>query len=359
MKLIYAYISKQFLKIFFITAFVFGFIVLLSELIRQIPFYIEYNAPFTFVIVHLITKLPWWIIQVLPVTTLISVLFSLGDLSAKNEITAIKAAGINLWRIISLFLIWGFLIGVMDLTMREFFVPRITYYNEIIERVKIQKKGFLVLTEFENVVVSLDNNVRMSVQLLDTEKKIMDDVVLEYYDDSFAIKKLVIAMGAFWDGNSWILEDGIEREFENDIWTEHIFDTYNSNIYINPDELAITEVHFETMTTKQFKRHINQLRLFGGTAIKERIALNVRYATVFCHLIVMMIGIPFAFGMNNRFGKILSFTMALALTFIYWGVQAITQSLAENNLISPFLCAWIPNIIFLGVGILMLREVRK
>ncbi|MDR2860564.1 MAG: LptF/LptG family permease [Elusimicrobiota bacterium] len=356
MKILYSYISKKFLTIFVFTAIVFGFIVLISELIRQISFYIEYDAKFLYVIAHLFTKLPWWIIQVLPVATLLSVLFSLGDLAKKNEITAIKAAGVNLWNIIVMFLIIGFFIGIFDLAAREFIVPKTAYYNEVIEKEKIQKKGFSVITEFEDFVVSLDNNVRLSAQYLDTEKKVMEDIVIEDYTDDFRISRLIIAEKAVWEGRSWILINGIEREFENNLWKEIVFERLDSGIHIDPDDLAITKVHFETMTTKQFKRYINQLRLFGYNALKERIALNIRYATVFCHLIVMMIGIPFAFGMNNRFGKIVSFTLALALTFVYWGVQAITQAMGENNMISPFWAAWIPNVIFLALGIRLLHK---
>ncbi|MDR1951983.1 MAG: LptF/LptG family permease [Elusimicrobiota bacterium] len=359
MKIIYLYISKKFLKIFIVTALAFGVVVLISELFRQIAFYIEYDASFGLIIAHLLTKLPWWTIQVLPIATLLALLFSLGDLAKKNEITAIKAAGINLWKIITMFLIIGFFIGAADLAAREFIVPKTVYLNEIIQREKIEKKPMTVITEFEDLVVSLDNNIRLTAQYLNTEERIMEDIVIEYYDDNFHIKKLVIAEKAQWKDNFWILENGIERDFIDNAWTEEVFSEYNSAISLSPDDLAIKDVHFETMTTKEFKKYINQLRLFGYDAIKARIVLNIRYATIFCHLIVMMIGIPFAFGMNNQFGKIISFTLALAMTFVYWGVQAITQSMGQNYIITPFLAAWMPNFIFLILGAYMLSTIRK
>jgi lipopolysaccharide export system permease protein len=359
MSILYFYITKKFFKIFILTAAIFGIIVLFSELLRQISFYIQYEATFKLVASHLLTKLPWWTIQVLPIATLLAVLFSMGDMAKKNEFTAIKAAGINLWKIIALFLAIGFVIGMGDLAAREFIVPKTTYINEIIEREKIAKKSMPSITEFENLLVSLDNNIRLTAGFLDTNEKIMTDIVIEYYNDDFHIQKIVIAPNARWDKHSWLLENGIERQFIDNLWTELVFNEYDSQIDLSPDDLAIMDVHFETMTTKQFKKYITQLRLFGYTALKARIVLNIRYATIFCHLIVMMIAIPFAFGMNNKFGKIISFTLALALTFLYWGVQAVTQSMGQNDLISPFMAAWIPNFIFLILGIYMLSEVKK
>ena len=358
MKILYVYISKKFLKLFIATAAVFGVIVLISELFRQISFYIKYKAGFGLIVLHLLTKLPWWTIQVLPVATLLALLFSLGDLAKKNEITAMKAAGINLWKIIVLFLIIGVGIGIADLAAREFIVPKTAFLNEIISREKIEKKSLNIITEFNNLVVSIDDN-RLTAGHLDTEEKIMQDIVIEYYNEKFQIQKLVIAPSASWMGDSWKLQNGIERIFQNNGWREAVFDLYDSQIKLSPDDLAIVDVHFETMTSKQFKKYINQLRLFGYTALKARIALNIRYATVFCHVIVMMIGIAFALGMNNQFGKIISFTLALGLTFLYWGLQAITQSLGENELLTPFVAAWAPNFIFLVLGVYMLRRTRK
>ncbi|MDR2191725.1 MAG: LptF/LptG family permease, partial [Endomicrobium sp.] len=95
MKTLYRYIIKSFLKIFFFTALAFGFIALVSQLFGQISFYMEHKTPFFVICAHLFSNLPWWMIQVLPVATLLSLLFSLGELSKRNEITAMKAAGVN------------------------------------------------------------------------------------------------------------------------------------------------------------------------------------------------------------------------------------------------------------------------
>lgn len=359
MRIIYTYITKQFAKIFFFTSFAFGFIVLISELFRQLSFYMEYKTPLIVILQHLFSNIPWWIIQVLPVATLLALLFSLGGLAKKNEITAIKAAGVNLWKVIILFMVIGFIIGLSDFAARELVVPATSLFNEKVKKEKIQKEEIYVRTEFKNLIVSLQNNTRLTIGYLNTDEKYMQNIVIENYDEDFYLKRLILAAEGRWKNKTWMLENGVIRKFENDFWKEIYFKEFDSELRLKPSDIAFNKKRYEMMNTYEFQKYINQLRIFGKTALQERIALNIRYASVFCHIIVMMIGIPFALGFGPRLGKILSFTMALIAAFLYWGVQAITQSLGENAIISPFMAAWLPNFIFFAIGLFLLVRVKK
>ncbi len=359
MKILYLYVSKKFFSVFSFTALAFGFIVLISELFRQLSFYMENKTPFLIVIQHLASNIPWWIIQVLPVATLLALLFSLGDFAKKNEITAMKAAGINMWRIIALFMAAGILIGGFDFAARELVIPKTSIFNEKIKKEKIQKEEIKVQTEFKNLIVSLPGNVRMTAGWMNTGEKLMKDIIVEKYSEDFYIEKLILAEEGVWKNKTWILKNGVEREFAAALWNEKYFKEYDSGIHLKPYDFAFKKMRYETMNTYDFGKYINQLQMFGKSALKEKIALNIRYASVFCHLIVMMMGIPFALGIGPRFGKILSFTLALAASFVYWGVQAVTQSLGENAILSPFMSAWLANFIFFSAGLVLLIRIKK
>jgi lipopolysaccharide export system permease protein len=337
----------------------FSLVVVISQLFGQIKFYTEYQASFNLIILHLITNLPEWLMQGLPIATLLALLFSLSSLAKKNEIIAMKAAGINMWRIISLFLIIGAVIGIGDFTIRELIVPKTSFYNEIIRKEKIMKEIILVQTDFYNQIVPLPNNVRMTVGHLDTKANTMKDVVMEKYGNNFEVQLLVLAEEAIWENNSWILKNGVMRDFNSDFWNEIYFKDYNSNIYITPEDMAINDIRPDAMDISSFKKYINQLKTFGQAAIKQRILLNIRFASIFSHVIVMMIGIPFAIGLRKTVSTVLGFTMALVATLAYWGTQAITISLGENLILSPFVAAWLPNIIFSITGIYLLIKVKK
>ncbi|MDR0819931.1 MAG: LptF/LptG family permease [Endomicrobium sp.] len=362
MKFLDRYIIKIFVKIFMFTTSAIALVGIISELFRHISLYMDNKTPFYPILIHLLSDMPRWLIQVLSIATLLALLFSLGDLSKNNEITAIKAAGINIWRIIILFFIIGFVIGTGDFAVKEFIVPKTSLYNKVIEKEKIRKEKIntKTKTELSDLIAPVLNNTRVTIDYLNTEENIMKNIAIEKFSDKFKTERLILAEAGIWENDSWLLKNGVVRNFNADFWDETHFEQYNSNIHIKPEDMAIQQdVSYDAMSMHALKKYINQLRALGQTTVKERIILNMRFADVFAYIIVMIIGIPFGIGFENKLNKILSFTLAMTAAFIYWGTQAIAKSLGENLILSPFIAAWLPNLIFSAIGVYLLVKVKK
>lgn len=358
-KILHKYIIKTFTNIFLVTVLAFSLVVIISQLFNNLDDYMQYKASFGLIILHLITNLPEWLMQGLPIATLLALLFSLGSLLRRNEITAMKVAGMNVWRIISVFLIMGIIIGIGDFAVREFVVPKTSFYNEKIQQEKIKKEELSIQTNDYDQIIFLPGNTRMTVGHLDTQANTMKDVVMEKYSANFEIQRLILAERAVWENGTWVLKNGVMRDFDSNFWNEIYFDDYNSNIAITPEDMTIKTMRYNTMNISEFKKHINQLKTFGQAATKPRIVLNMRFASVFSHIIAIMIGIPFVMGFGSGLNRILRFTLALGAVFAFWGTQAITKSLGESLILSPIVAAWLPCIIFSVIGIYLLVEIKK
>jgi lipopolysaccharide export system permease protein len=319
----------------------------------------EKKASFIAVFEYLIFNLPWWIIQVLPVAVLLAVLFSLGGLARTGEITALKAAGVNLWRIIILFLAAGLFISMMDIVLREKIIPFTVKHSEKVRIEKIRKEKLSRTVEFNDLVVSLPDNGRMTIGYLNAKEGRIWRIVIDYYNDSFQLARQIVAEEGKWTDNKWIMENGVERIFNSGGFKETGFKEKELSLPFDIEDFILVKTRPEQMSTKEFKDYINQLKTLGVPPEKEIIRLYSRWAVVFSHIIVMLIGIPFALGLGSHHGKIISFTFALILAFIYWGLQAVGQSLGENGLISPILSAWLGNIVFGVIGTVLLLRIKK
>jgi lipopolysaccharide export system permease protein len=74
------------------------------------------------VIIELIAlNLSWMLVLAVPMSVLVAVLMAFGDLSARNEITAMKASGVSIYRMMLPVLAAGFLVGVF-----------LTWFNNVV-----------------------------------------------------------------------------------------------------------------------------------------------------------------------------------------------------------------------------------
>ncbi|MCX5782541.1 MAG: LptF/LptG family permease [Elusimicrobia bacterium] len=359
MKLIYVYLIKEFLKPLFFSSAVFGILVVISEFFRNLTFYLEQKSSFFEVFKFLFLNLPWWSIQVLPVSVFLAVLFSLGEFARHGEITALKAAGINLWRIISMFLFCGLIIGLLDLSLREIVIPHTSRAADKILIEKIHRERPRSRTEFYDLVVSLPRNGRMTIGYLNTKDDYIKKGVIDFFDPQFNLIKQIVFESAYYKNRQWYFSNGVERIFKEGGFNENYFQEKILVLYVKPEDFVLDDIRPEQKTTRYYKNYIRQLETLGIPSENERIQFNLRFSSIFSYLIAMLIGIPFAVSVSKRFGKILSFIFALIFGFIYWAFQAVGQSMGQNKVISPFIAAWLSNIIFGLVGFYLLSKVRK
>jgi lipopolysaccharide export system permease protein len=200
----------------------------------------------------------------------------------------------------------------------------------------------------------------MSIGYLNIAEKYMKDIIIDEYDDKYYLtKNIVVGEGQYTNGG-WLLKHGVIRTFDDkNNWNEQYFDSKVFGFTVKPRDLIVKDTRYEQMNLKTFKEYIRKKQMLGENTLKEQIKYHSRFANVFAHIIVMMIGIPFALGLGNKFGKIISFTFALIFSFIYWCVQAVCMSLGENQIVAVWLAAWLPNIIFGVVGIYLMSKIKK
>src|SRR6478736_2999708 len=108
----FAYCLGGFL-IFWISSDLFGNIGDFKELGLSVGDVLEYYA----------VKSPQLLTIVLPIALLLALLYALTQHARNNEITAIRAAGVSLWRLALPYLVVGFLASVALLVINEWLAP--------------------------------------------------------------------------------------------------------------------------------------------------------------------------------------------------------------------------------------------
>ena len=130
-------------------------------------------------------------------------------------------------------------------------------------------------------------------------------------------------------------------------------------IAIQPYDLLVSQGQQETMTTPELKRYIDRQRRRGMANIKAfEIEYHNRIAISFAAFILTLIGVSLS-SKKVKGGMGMNLGIGIALSFGYIVFQTISSTFAVNGNTPPIVAVWIPNIVFLLIGLYLYHKAPK
>ncbi|MFH0791018.1 MAG: LptF/LptG family permease, partial [Candidatus Omnitrophota bacterium] len=123
MKILRNYLLREFLGLLFLGLIVLTFIMLLGNLIKITDLVINKGVDIVSVSKLFLSMIPFLFTYTLPISALVATLFSLGRFSSDNEIIAIKASGINIFRLILPQLVIGLILSLFLVVFNDRIIP--------------------------------------------------------------------------------------------------------------------------------------------------------------------------------------------------------------------------------------------
>ena len=154
--------------------------------------------------------------------------------------------------------------------------------------------------------------------------------------------------------NQWVLKDAVINNFVNK--TQKSYKVYsNEALNKGPSDFITIQGDPDELTNAEITKSIRDIRITGGD-IKEPLSiLGKRYSFPFASFIVSFLGL--ALGSRYvRGASAISIALSVGLGYSYYIVQASFEALSVNGLLNPFISGWIPNVIFLCLGIYFMKE---
>lgn len=326
---------------------------------EEVDTFLDHNAQVIDIIFYYIFKIPWIIVLILPVSILLSTIFSLGRLSQENELTAFIASGTPLVRVAAPILVSAFFISLISIAFGEFVVPRANRKSERIMLVEIEKKKKRDSFRYKHNLHYQGENDRVYVaDKYDLQMNVLVNVIIHEYEDA-SIRRRIDAKKAFWDGEKWVFVDGVVREF---VGEKETISTFNriamTDLPEKPDDLAKEEIAPEEMNYKELREYIDKVRRSGGPVDKYLVDLYFKFSFPFTNLIFAVIGAALS-SAKRKPSLATGFGLTLFISFTYYGILRIGQALGHSATIQPLLGAWIGNIIFIVIGCALLFHANR
>ena len=124
-----------------------------------------------------------------------------------------------------------------------------------------------------------------------------------------------------------------------------------------PEDLLEEPRAPEEMTRAEMGRLADIIERSGGTPNKLRVDREEKIAIPVATLIIIIFGAPLATS-TKRGGTAFGIGMALLSTIVYMLLFRISGAVGETGALDPFTAAWLPNLVFLGGGLIFLSRVR-
>jgi len=360
-KIIHRYIRNTFLRFFLCGLIFFTGIILITDVFEILPMLGEKKLPILTGVIYFVYKIPFVAFLITPVAVLLATISCFSLLLRNSEITAMKASGISLYRIISPVLLIAFFISILFMGVNEFLVPVANTKAEYIKKVKIE--GIQEDMRGYNISFRTTGNRFLNIGMIDDIGTEMDGVEIKDYQSDNSISLRIDAKKAKWINNQWYLFNGIERRFSpfGLVISEERFDKKRLPILETPDEIqniiSAGKIKTENMNMLELWQSITLLKRSNNGVKDKLVDFYLKTSFPFASFIIALLGA--AISLQNAKGAIAAgFGLSIVVSFLYWESIGIGRALGYAGVVPALLAAWLANIIFGVVGIFLLGRAR-
>jgi lipopolysaccharide export system permease protein len=356
MRILTRYIISELLRPFFFGVAIFLLVFIGGKFLFEITrLLVERNATLWQAFQLFFYGLAPIFVLILPMATLLGVILGLGRFSSDGETVAFFTAGLSLWKVILPIALFSIIVSLTALAFNEYIVPFANKRVTEIER-EIGRTG----GERENIVAKQERNGEVQFVLyakrLIPKKGILEGVVaIEFWRGKPST--VLSAKSAVWEGNKWLFKEGEIRSLGGENLSRVAFKEKEVLFPRSPEEMAMGSIKPEEMSFRQLSSYIRQLKLMGERYSHLIVQLHRKLADPFAALVLALLGIPF--GLKPYKGKSIGVGLSVIVIFVYYVIWHYTAIIGEKGLLNPYVSAYLPNILGLIAGILLLTRSPK
>lgn len=359
MKTLDLYIIKKFLVTYFFVVLMFMLVITVIDITEKMEDFMKHDLSVWFILVeYYFAFIPYMANLLSPITIFIATIFVTANLAARTEIIAMLSSGMSLTRIMYPYFIGSIIIACLVFYMSGWLIP---HGNK--KRVDFEKKYIKSTFFYEgrNVHMKTSPTTYVYIESYNSEINVGYQFTLETVVDNRLVSKLKAARMNWNDSTKkWRMEEYFIRRFTED-GKEEIFkgQGLDTLLTITPKDFEDTYMLFETYDMGELNNQIAMLEARGSENVSTYITEKFqRYTYPFSVIILTLIGV-IASSRKSREGAGLTIAFGFLLAFVYIIFMITSRSLANVGGIGPLLASWIPNLVFIVIGLIMYRRVPK
>ncbi len=329
----------------------------------------EQNVPFSLVLEYLACRLPQVLVFTFPMATLMACLLAFGRLSGEAELTAMRASGISFVRIATPALFFFLMLSGFSYWLNDSVVP------------KKMKRAYEILFNtheqdvFQRTILTSPKPLESGLEQMvyahkfNFEDKSMQGVYIHYFFEDMR-RREVYAERARWNGQVWELFN--MRTMEFDRFQDPIYEATAERGWSglqpgesppSPEDLTERQFRPDEMTRAELASALKKLSQDPNPEVKEKrdrfaVSYHQKASLPWVSFIFATFAIPLGVR-PHRSSKSIGLGLSLVFILVYYVLRTIGMILGESGTLDPMVGAWLPNLVFGCMGIVLLLEASR
>lgn len=361
MKILRSYLLREIMIAFLFSLLIFTFALVAGNLIKLADLVINKGVNLALVGKLFLYLMPFLLSYTIPMSALSAMLLVFGRLSSDNEITAMRANGVNLYRLTLPLLIGGLILSMFSVILNDRILPESHFASrKIVKNIGAKTPAAYLeagtfIKSFKDYIIfinEINKNSLNGVRIYQLQEGRPTRTIIAKNGEFIVLEnqnavKLKLLNGTSDEPNPKNPLNFYKLNFNTYYLTLNLDDSMSSGEYI---EKKPKEMNF-----REIKQEIKKLGLYHIDAPALIAEFHRKISISFASLVFIVIGIPLGI-FTKRGEKTIQFAVALGVIVVYYLLMAGGMAISLKGVQPIALWMYLPNIIIAVAGIFLFRN---
>lgn len=296
---------------------------------------------------------PRHIFEVFPVAVLIGSLVGLGGLASQGELVAMRAAGMSIRDIIVAIIKTGMIMVIFAFVFGDYVAPASERYSTTLRATEMQQK---ITLESEYGFWEKDGAAFTNIRTILPGGDLRDIYIYEF-NDRRQLTLATYAQSAAFVDDGWVLRQVSQTEIIDKVRTStRQLEEAQWNALLDPDLVDMLVIRPGMMPVIGLYQYLSRMNAGDQAAREYEVAFWAKIGIPFATMVMVFLAVPFVVGHQQRGEKGQRIFLGIVLGMSFYLLNRAMSYIALVWAWDPLLAAAMPSMLFLVLGIFMLRR---
>jgi LPS export ABC transporter permease LptG/LPS export ABC transporter permease LptF len=302
-------------------------------------------------------RTPEYVHFILPLSVLIATLVTVGALTRSSELTVMRACGISLYRTAVPLLGLAAASGVLLFAIDEYALAPSNRQAKDLDHLIRHSTPRTVNVLIRRWTGGRNGDIYHYGAFDPTQRILHGFWKFEFDPQAWRLSRITYTASARFDEASARTADGLARWKGAEGWTRKLeadgaseYSTFSARDFTMEaaDYFGTEQPDSASMTYGDLRDYIDSMRGSGLNVLQQLVDLHRKIAFPFVTIVMTMLAVPFAVTTGRR-GTLYGIGVGIVLAIMYWTTNSVFGVVGSLGIVTPWLAAWAPNLLF-GAG---------